>query len=243
MILKTNTRRETTSPRTSRAARTGLVAAGLAAVAAGAFIPTAANAADDATWDALAQCESGGNWAIDTGNGYYGGLQFSQPTWEANGGTGNPAAASREEQIRVAENVLASQGWGAWPTCSAQIGASGSADTSAPAPAEAPAEEAPAAEAPAPAEAAPAEQAPAEQTPAPAEAPAPAAAPVEETYELPDVEASDETYKVESGDTLFDIAESVDVESGWLGIYAVNQDLLSNPDLIEVGQELVLPAE
>jgi LysM repeat protein len=59
-------------------------------------------------WDRLAQCESGGNWSIDTGNGYGGGLQFSQGTWEANGGTGNPADASREEQIRVAENVVAS---------------------------------------------------------------------------------------------------------------------------------------
>ncbi|RPA62394.1 transglycosylase [Gordonia oryzae] len=68
-------------------------------------------------WDAVAQCESGGNWGISTGNGYYGGLQFTQSTWEANGGTGNPAYASREEQIRVAENVLATQGPGAWPVC------------------------------------------------------------------------------------------------------------------------------
>jgi|HigsolmetaAR201D_1030396.scaffolds.fasta_scaffold25967_1 LysM repeat protein len=73
-------------------------------------------------WDRLAQCESGGNWSIDTGNGYRGGLQFSQSTWEAYGGTGNPANASREEQIRVAERVLAGQGWGAWPACSRQLG-------------------------------------------------------------------------------------------------------------------------
>ncbi|ANY24306.1 MULTISPECIES: transglycosylase family protein [Gordonia] len=72
-------------------------------------------------WDAVAQCESGGNWATNTGNGYYGGLQFSMSTWQANGGTGNPADASREEQIRVAENVLASQGAGAWPTCGANL--------------------------------------------------------------------------------------------------------------------------
>jgi len=68
-------------------------------------------------WDAVAQCESGGNWAINTGNGYYGGLQFSLPTWQANGGTGMPHENSREEQIRVAENVLQTQGIGAWPTC------------------------------------------------------------------------------------------------------------------------------
>jgi hypothetical protein len=68
-------------------------------------------------WDAVAQCESGGNWAIDSGNGFYGGLQFSPATWKSNGGTGMPHQASREEQIRVAENVLRTQGIGAWPAC------------------------------------------------------------------------------------------------------------------------------
>jgi LysM repeat protein len=73
-------------------------------------------------WDRLAQCESGGNWSISTGNGYYGGLQFSQGSWSAAGGTGNPANASREEQIRVAQNLQAQQGWGAWPACSRALG-------------------------------------------------------------------------------------------------------------------------
>ncbi|OBI10799.1 transglycosylase family protein [Mycobacterium scrofulaceum] len=68
-------------------------------------------------WDAIAQCESGGNWSISTGNGFSGGLQFTPSTWRANGGSGSPAGASREEQIRVAENVLHSQGIGAWPVC------------------------------------------------------------------------------------------------------------------------------
>ncbi|WP_310768453.1 transglycosylase family protein [Mycobacterium sp. Z3061] len=68
-------------------------------------------------WDAIAACESGGNWAISTGNGYSGGLQFTPSTWRANGGSGSAAGASREEQIRVAENVLHSQGIGAWPVC------------------------------------------------------------------------------------------------------------------------------
>ncbi|OCB34599.1 resuscitation-promoting factor RpfE [Mycobacterium malmoense] len=68
-------------------------------------------------WDAIAQCESGGNWSINTGNGFSGGLQFTPSTWHANGGSGSPAGASREEQIRVAENVLHSQGIGAWPVC------------------------------------------------------------------------------------------------------------------------------
>ena len=68
-------------------------------------------------WDAIARCESGGNWSISTGNGYFGGLQFTPGTWRANGGSGSAANASREEQIRVAENVLHSQGIGAWPVC------------------------------------------------------------------------------------------------------------------------------
>ncbi len=73
--------------------------------------------ADSVNWDAVAACESGGNWSINTGNGYSGGLQFTQGTWRANGGSGSPHNASREEQIRVAENVLRSQGIGAWPVC------------------------------------------------------------------------------------------------------------------------------
>ncbi|MGE5694978.1 MAG: transglycosylase family protein [Candidatus Sericytochromatia bacterium] len=95
---------------TTAAITGGLIAAPLA-------LSTATAHADSVNWDAIAQCESGGNWSINTGNGYHGGLQFSLSTWRANGGVGNPANASREEQIRVAENVLASQGIGAWPVC------------------------------------------------------------------------------------------------------------------------------
>lgn len=83
---------------------------------------TATASADSVNWDAIAQCESGGNWSINSGNGYYGGLQFSPATWAANGGVGSPAQASREEQIRVAENVLAKQGLGAWPSCGSKGG-------------------------------------------------------------------------------------------------------------------------
>ena len=94
--------------------------AGLTTVAvAGALLTgiTTEAVASSVNWDAIAQCESGGNWHINTGNGYYGGLQFLPSTWRANGGSGNPANASRAEQIRVAENVLRSQGIGAWPVC------------------------------------------------------------------------------------------------------------------------------
>ena len=96
----------------------GLAAvAGAMAVAPIALGAGTANADSGVSWDAVAACESGGNWAIATGNGYYGGLQFTPGTWQANGGSGMPNQASREEQIRVAENVLRSQGIGAWPVC------------------------------------------------------------------------------------------------------------------------------
>ena len=90
--------------------------AGALAVAPMALATGTANA-DSVNWDAVAACESGGNWAINTGNGYYGGLQFTMGTWRSNGGSGSPQHASREEQIRVAEKVLKSQGIGAWPSC------------------------------------------------------------------------------------------------------------------------------
>lgn len=73
-------------------------------------------------WDRLAQCESGGNWSINTGNGYYGGLQFSLSTWRAYGGKGYPHQASREEQIRIAKKLQAAAGWGQWPACSSKLG-------------------------------------------------------------------------------------------------------------------------
>jgi resuscitation-promoting factor RpfB len=76
----------------------------------------------DSVWDKLAECESGGNWSINTGNGYYGGLQFSLSTWRAYGGSGYPHEASREEQIRIAKKLQADAGWGAWPACSSKLG-------------------------------------------------------------------------------------------------------------------------
>jgi hypothetical protein len=100
----------------------GLMAAAITGALA--LIPMALSTgtanADSVNWDAIAQCESGGNWSTNTGNGAYGGLQFKQATWSANGGVGNPATASRAEQVRVAENVLRTQGIGAWPTCGAK---------------------------------------------------------------------------------------------------------------------------
>jgi hypothetical protein len=83
--------------------------------------PSAAQA-PVSTWDKVAQCESGGNWATSTGNGFHGGLQFTASTWRSFGGSGMPHQASRTEQIAVAERVLAAQGWKAWPACSHKLG-------------------------------------------------------------------------------------------------------------------------
>src|SRR3954468_3493284 len=94
----------------------------LSAASANAAAPTQTTTS---VWDSLAQCESSGNWATNTGNGYSGGLQFSQSTWAAHGGAGSAANASREQQIAVAQKVQASQGWGAWAGCAAKLGLSG----------------------------------------------------------------------------------------------------------------------
>ncbi|MFE3756231.1 transglycosylase family protein [Nocardia tengchongensis] len=112
----------------------GLAAVTGALVAVPFGFTATASAAPAHDWDGVAQCESGGNWGINTGNGYYGGLQFSQSTWAANGGAGSASNASKAEQIRVAENVLASQGVGAWPVCGQYLRAGTSEPEPAPAP-------------------------------------------------------------------------------------------------------------
>ncbi|WP_330292038.1 transglycosylase family protein [Streptomyces sp. NBC_00576] len=116
----------------TRKTRKTAVLAGAALLAPLGLLAATGNAAaaDSGVWDRIAQCESGGNWHINTGNGYYGGLQFSAGTWRAYGGTAYAATAdgaSRSQQIAVATKVQGAQGWGAWPTCSARAGAGGSA--------------------------------------------------------------------------------------------------------------------
>lgn len=88
------------------------------------------SAAPASVWDQLAMCEASGNWSANTGNGFYGGLQFTLSTWRAFGGSGMPQNASRVEQIRVAQAVLKGQGWSAWPVCSKKINASSSSSSS-----------------------------------------------------------------------------------------------------------------
>jgi LysM repeat protein len=83
---------------------------------------TAPSTADTSVWDSIAACESGGNWAINTGNGYYGGLQFTLSSWQGVGGSGYPSDASRDEQIARAQILQSRQGWGAWPACTAKLG-------------------------------------------------------------------------------------------------------------------------
>jgi hypothetical protein len=134
----------------------------LALAATDAALAGAASAsAPDSAWDRLAVCESGGNWAINTGNGYYGGLQFNLATWRGVGGVGYPHHASREQQIAAANRLHDARGFAPWPACSRKLGLRGDGGRSAapaPAPVRAPAP------APAPARVA---------TPAPAAAPAP----------------------------------------------------------------------
>lgn len=224
----------------------------------------AANAVDGATWDALAQCESGGNWSINTGNGFYGGLQFTQQSWNGVGMSGSPATASRAQQIEAGERLLAIQGWGAWPACSAKLGLygkTGAAPTyteptttvaaqsqtqqtyTAPAAQVAPA--APAAQAAPAAVEAPA--APAAQA-APAAVEAPAAAPAAPAVEAPAAapvaapKAAAGTYTVVPGDSLSLIAAKLGVAGGYQAIAAANTDIIYNVDLIFPGQVLTIPA-
>ena len=231
------------------------------AVAATMSMP-AANAVDGATWDALAQCESGGNWSINTGNGFYGGLQFTQQSWNGVGMSGSPATATRAQQIEAGERLLAIQGWGAWPACSAKLGLYGktgaaptyteptttvaaqsqtqqtyTAPAAQAAPAAAPA--APAAvEAPAAAPAAPvAPAAPAVEAPA-----APAAAPAVEAPVAAAPKAAAGTYTVVPGDSLSLIAAKLGVAGGYQAIAAANTDIIYNVDLIFPGQVLTIPA-
>ncbi len=92
--------------------------AGLTGMSAG----QPAQASEKGVWDKVAECESGGDWHINTGNGYYGGLQFSKQTWNGFGGSGTADEHSKKEQIRIAQKVLKEQGPGAWPTCGEKAG-------------------------------------------------------------------------------------------------------------------------
>ncbi len=173
---------------------------------------TPAQADPSVNWDAIAQCESGGNWGINTGNGYYGGLQFSPGTWEANGGSGNPANASKAEQIRVAENVLDSQGIGAWPVCGARGGSSGGGGGYD----------------------APQQQQTSNESTS-YEAPQQQSAPVKPILAKSNPKGD---YTIKAGDTLTKIAKERKVKGGWQAIYNKNKQFIGDPNLILVGQKI-----
>src|SRR5688500_14864637 len=180
----------------ARALRRGAVV--LTGAAALTLVGGSAQAAPPHDWDGVAQCESSGDWAINTGNGYYGGLQFSQSTWEFFGGlefASRADLATKEQQIVVAERTLVGQGIGAWPTCGKYL-------TDAP----------------------PAPEPVAEPVAQPVAAPAP----------------SGGTYTVRSGDTLDGIASAQGIDGGWAALFEMNRDRISDPDLIYVGQVLVV---
>ncbi|MBG0854721.1 LysM peptidoglycan-binding domain-containing protein [Streptomyces spinoverrucosus] len=199
---------------------------GAAAVAAPLMAAGGASAATASEWDAVAQCESGGNWSINTGNGYYGGLQFSASTWAAYGGTQFAATAdqaSKEQQIQIAEKVLAGQGKGAWPVCgkglsNAAYAGGGSTDTSS---------EDTASRA-------------TEQQSASRSQERPAAKETVTTPTGEKVEKGDGEYKVVEGDTLSTIAAEHDVKGGWEKLFQLNKDIVEDADLIYPGQQLHL---
>ncbi|WP_240139181.1 transglycosylase family protein [Streptomyces sp. MUM 178J] len=215
--------------------RIGVLSAALTASSMGMTLPFlgagAAAAAPVEIWDKVAACESGGNWSINTGNGYYGGLQFSQHTWEAFGGARYAARAdlaTKAQQIAVAESVLDRQGPGAWPTCSVRANLTrGSAR-------------------------------PAGRVEAPASGPSggrtdkPDAA-SRSNGDRPSSgsagggraaggRASSGTYTVVSGDTLSYIAVKESVGGGWKRLYNANREVIGDdPHLIVPGQRLDLP--
>ncbi|MFD5692068.1 transglycosylase family protein [Streptomyces rubiginosohelvolus] len=205
------------------------VTAGGAGIALPLITAASAGAASGEVWEKVAACESSGNWAINTGNGYYGGLQFSGSTWAAFGGTEYaPRAdlATREQQIAIAERVLDGQGPRAWPTCSVRAGLTRGGDApdttpgtgTAPQSAGSRTAQAPAA----PQSAPPRQTRPAEATP---------------TH----VPGKRDAYTVASGDSLSGIASAQRVPGGWQGLYAANRTVVGNdPDLIFPGQRLSL---
>ena len=221
-----------------------------------------AHAASDETWDQLAKCEAGGRWNANTGNGFSGGLQFTASTWRANGGKGSAHNASREEQIRVAERVLASQGWKAWPACSKKIKAKGKAelrdktkatkDTRTEVKPNAPAAPAlPAAPVPPVAPAVPAPQVPAAIPNVPAPRVPSVPTPAAQVPNVPNAAApaaptapatpAAQKYTVVSGDSLSKIAQTRNLPGGWQALYERNRDQLgSAPNKLKPGQQLNL---
>lgn len=226
-------------------ARRNLGRAAIAGVALGAPLllsTTAANAATGNQWDNVAQCESGNNWSINTGNGFYGGVQFTNSTWAAYGGLAYaPRAdlATKGQQIAVAERTLGGQGKGAWPVCGKGLGG---ADVSSVPQQQAPQQQ----EAPQQQQQAPQQQqqvqqqAPQQQRQQAPQQQVQEQAPQQQSYSAPRAQQNGPRYTVVSGDTLAKIARVHGVQGGWQAIFANNRGVISNPNLIFPGETITL---
>ncbi|MFI6270512.1 transglycosylase family protein [Micromonospora zamorensis] len=219
---------------TTRRLAVGTLAVGAVTGAVALFGP-AAPAQAAVNWDAIAKCESGGNWKINTGNGYYGGLQFSQSTWAGYGGKKYAARAdlaSRGEQITIAEKVLDGQGVGAWPTCGKKGGSSGGSATKPSTKSTAKPSTKSTQKSTAKSTAKPTEQ---QERPSRREQPA------TRNHERTAPTTGGQTYLVKPGDTLSEIADSHRVNGGWQALYEHNRQLIgADPGLIFPGQRLSL---
>lgn len=211
--------------------------AGVAGVALAAPLMAAgtASAATASEWDRVASCESGGNWAINTGNGYYGGLQFSSSTWAAYGGKAYAAQAnqaSKSQQIAIAEKVLKGQGKGAWPSCGVGLSngayTGGGSTETAPKKTETKKQEK---------KAEPKKETKRSEASTTNRSERPAATSKPKT-EAP--KTGNGSYEVKSGDTLGTIAEANNVSGGWEKLFELNKDIVSDADLIFPGQKLKL---
>ncbi|WP_030683515.1 transglycosylase family protein [Streptomyces cellulosae] len=209
-----------------------------AAVAAPLMAAGNASAATTSEWDAVAQCESGGNWSINTGNGYYGGVQFSASTWAAYGGTQYaPQAnqASKAQQIAVAEKVLASQGKGAWPVCGKGLSGASSGGSSTGSSSNSSSQS----QSQSQSQSGETSTRSSEQ-PASRSVERPAAKKTVTTPTGKKVKKGDGEYKVVKGDTLSSIAEAHDVKGGWAKLFELNKDIVQDANLIYPGQQLHL---
>ncbi|MGW7520934.1 transglycosylase family protein [Streptomyces sp. NPDC054796] len=245
MTARGRHRRHRPSSVTRASMRVTAGGAGLAIPLVGAHF---AQAAPVETWDKVAACESGNKWDINTGNGYYGGLQFSQSTWRAYGGTAYAARAdlaTKSEQIAVAEKVLEGQGPGAWPTCGPRAGLSrDSAEPGGePKGGKAASESKSKPESkPEPDSASKSAKARAQEEKAEERARTDEKARAERARQAKaDRAKQPTTYEVVSGDSLSGIAEARSVEGGWQGLYERNRSTVGDdPDLILPGQDLRL---
>ncbi len=200
------------------------------ALAVGLVVASAPQAEAASVWDKVAKCESGGNWKISTGNGYYGGLQFSARTWKAFGGkkyASSAHKATKSEQIAVARRVLASQGAGAWPTCGRKAGLTksngGASRTATPTSTVSKSSAKKSAAKKSSAKKSSAKKSTAKKS----------------TAKKSSAKKKAATYvKVKRGDTLAKIARRHHVSGGWKKVWKLNRSKLANPNRITIGQSL-----